>query len=256
MRLRGRGQNMQNLFFRLGRAFVFGLGLTAAVALANVRVLPMSYDLATSGQGARQDLRVENTGSTPLPVELRVERREIQPDGTDRRTPADNDFLVFPPQGIVPANGFQTFRVQYVGDPAIGQTRLYLVTVAQVPVSGTGAQQPSGIQLVFNIGTLAAVSPASSTPEIVVDEVVPAAEANRLRITVRNNGTRYARLLNGTWTFTAANGTVETLEGEPLRAALQNSLIEAGGTRIISLPVSAAFVREGARASFQLARAR
>lgn len=232
----------------------FGLSV-ATNAMAGVRVQPMSYDLGTSGRSATQDLRVENTAATPVPVEVRVERREILQDGSDRKTPAEDDFLVFPPQGIVPANGFQTFRVQYIGDPALKETKLYQITIAQIPVSGTGGQT-TGIQLVFNVGTLAAVSPANSTPNLVVTEVTPAPEAGKLQITVRNEGTRYARLLNGDWTLTAADGSAEKLSGEKLRAALQNSLIEPGKTRVITLPVSETFKREGAKASFQLSRPR
>lgn len=225
--------------------------VAAAPVSAGVRVQPMSYDLATAGSGTRQDLRVENTAGTPTAVEIRVERREVQPDGTDKRTPADDDFLVFPPQGTVPANGFQTFRVQYIGDPAITATRLYLITVAQLPVSATG-QTGTGIQIVYNVGTLAAVSPTGATATIEVTAVKPATDPKLLEITVRNSGTRYARLRNGAWTLTGGDGKAETLEGEPLRAAIDNSLIDAGGTRIVRLPVSAGFRREGATASFRL----
>jgi fimbrial chaperone protein len=228
-------------------------GLGTVASSAGVRVQPMSYDLQVSGRGATQDLRVENTSATPVPVEIRVERREVLPDGTDRRTPADDDFIIFPPQGIVPANGFQTFRVQYVGDPRIAQTRLYLITVAQTPVSAADGQS-TGIQLVFNIGTLAAVSPAGAAARLSVTEVRPATEPNKIAVTVRNDGSRYARLLNGTWTLTSGDGRSENLEGEKLRAALQNSLIEANGSRTVLLPVSEGFRREGARATFEPTR--
>lgn len=222
----------------------------AVPAMAGTRVEPMTYDLTPSGGTAQQDLRVENTGNRPTPVEIRVERRDIQPDGSDKRTPADDDFLVFPPQGIVPANGFQTFRVRYIGDPTLAKTALYTITVAQLPVEM--AEQDSGVQLLFNLGTLAAVSPAGSQAAIVVDSVEPAAEAGQMRITVRNEGTRYTRLKAGKWTFTAADGRIETLEGGALSDALPQPLIEPGTTRIIQLPVSEGFVREGARATFEL----
>lgn len=219
-------------------------------AMAGTRVEPMTYDLTPSGGGAQQDLRVENTGSQPTPVEIRVEKREILPDGSDKRTPADDDFLVFPPQGIVPANGFQTFRVRYIGDPALAKTALYTITVAQLPVEMT--EQDSGVQLLFNLGTLAAVSPAGSDARIIVESAEAAPEAGMMRITVRNEGARYTRLKQGRWTFTATNGKVATLEGAALADALPQPLIEPGTTRIIQLPVPEGFVREGARANFDL----
>jgi fimbrial chaperone protein len=227
------------------------LGLVAYPVSAGVRVQPMSYDLVPSGQKTKQDLRVENTGSTPTAVEVRVERREVMPDGTDKRTPAEDDFLVFPPQGIVPANGFQTFRIQYIGDPAINQTKLYLITIAQLPVSATG-QAGTGIQIVYNVGTLAAVTPLGAAAKIEIASVTAAPEPGQIEITVRNAGNRYARLRSGSWTLTSGDGKAEVLEGEPLRNAIDNSLIDAGGTRVIRLPVSANFRLQGASASFKL----
>jgi len=229
------------------------LGLAASVGTANagVRVNPMSYDLQPSGSKARQDLRVENTSATPTAVEVRVERREIEPDGTDKRSPADDDFLIFPPQGILPANGFQTFRVEYVGDPAIKGSRLYLITIAQLPVSATGGAS-SGIQIVYNVGTLAAVSPVRSSANIEIRSVKPASDAKKIEVEVINSGDRYARLRDGAWTLTGGDGKQEVLEGESLRNAIDNSLIEPGKIRIVQLPISEQFKREGSSAAFQL----
>lgn len=232
------------------RGIAAAMLFAASPAHAGVRVEPMSYDLSPSGTGARQDLRVENTSAQPTPVDVFVERREILPDGSEKRTPADDDFLIFPPQGIVPGNGFQTFRVQYVGAP-ITRTVLYSVTIAQQPVDMSGSGD-SGVQVLFNLGTLAAVSPPNSEPNVVVETVAPSAEAAKLTVTVSNEGSRYTRLRTGRWTFTAANGASEILEGEALQKAIAQPLIEPGTRRVIELPVSASFVREGATAKYEL----
>lgn len=233
------------------RGLAATLLLAGSVAHAGIRVEPMAYELTPSGTEARKDLRVENTGAQPTPVDIFVERREILPDGSEKRTPADDDFLIFPPQGILPPNGFQTFRVQYIGAP-ISKTVLYTVTVAQQPVdmSESGA---SGVQLLFNLGTLAAVSPTGAEPKIVIENVAPSEEAGKLRITAVNEGNRYSRLRTGRWTLTDGGGRSETLEGERLQEAISQPLIEPGTRRIIDLPVSEAFVREGATAKYELA---
>jgi fimbrial chaperone protein len=232
------------------RATAATLALVLAVTPAfAMRVQPMSYDLTPSGRGATQDVRVENTENRPMPVEIRVERRHIGQNGEETREPAEDDFLIFPPQGIVPSNGFQNFRVQYIGDPAITKTALYVVTVGQLPVNTTSAES-SGVQFLFNLGTSVAVSPQGSSPDIQVSSVEVSDKPGLLRITVTNRGNRYARLHNGSWTFSAASGGSEVLSGDKLRAAVSQPLIEAGATRIIELPVSDDFVREGAKAKF------
>jgi len=208
----------------------------------------MTYELTPSGRGATQDVRVENTDATPLPVELHVERRHIGLNGEDLREPADDDFVIFPPQGIVPPNGFQNFRVQYIGDPAITETALYVVTVAQLPVD-TSATDASGVKFLFNLGTSVAVSPPGTTANVVTKSVEPSATAGMLKVTVVNEGKRFARLHTGAWTF-SSQGRTETLEGEPLRGAVAQPLIEPGATRILELPVGEGFVREGATATF------
>ncbi len=233
-----------------GLTAAFALLFMAAAASAGIRVTPMSYDLTPSGPGSRQDLRVENTSAQPVPVDIFVERREILPDGTERRTPADDDFLIFPPQGIIPGNGFQTFRIQYIGAP-VSKTVLYTVTVAQQPVDTSGSGQ-TGVQVVFNLGTLAAVSPPGSEARLVIERVEPGSEPGKLRVTVLNEGNRYTRLRGGTWTLTGGNGTTETLAGEDLQRAVSQPLIEPGTRRVIELPVGLAFIREGATARYEL----
>lgn len=222
-----------------------------APAYAGIRVLPMAYDLTPTGPGAQQDLRVENTGDSPTPVEVTVERREILPDGTEKRTPADDDFLIFPPQGIIPAKGYQTFRVKYIGQ-AVDKTVLYVVTIAQLPVE-VDPDKNTGVQLLFSLGTLAAVSPPDAKAKLVVTNVAPSPTAAMLRVTVENDGTRYARLRSGKWTFKSTNGKEATLEGEALAKALKQPLIEPGTTRIVDLPVPDGFDRNGATATFALA---
>lgn len=216
------------------------------------RVQPMSYDLEVSGSDATENVRVENVGERPLPVEARVSRRHINPDGSETTEPAESDFLVFPPQGVVNAGGFQTFRVQYVGPP-VTESALYLVTIAQLPVETTNAEQ-SGVQFLFNVGTSAIVSPRNATARIIVASVEPSAQSGHLRVTVRNEGNRYARLRSGVWTITSV-GRTHTLEGPPLHAAIAQPLIEPGATRILDLPVPADFPRTGATVAFELAAA-
>lgn len=230
------------------RAAASALTVAAPAAWA-IRVQPMSYDLSAAGSRASRDVRVENTESRPMPVELRVERRHINPDGTERRVAAEDDFLIFPPQGVVPANGFQNFRVQYVGDPAIAESRLYLITVAQLPVE-TGADGATGVQFLFNLGTSVAVSPEGAQARLSVTSVRPAAEADQVEVTIRNEGNGYARLHNGVWTISSA-GRTERLEGEALRGAVRQPLIEPGATRVLNLPVPQGFNRDGATASFE-----
>jgi fimbrial chaperone protein len=235
----------------LGRLMFAGLVVAAAPALAGIRVQPMSYDLMPSGVGTQQNLRVENTGSTPAAVEVTVERRHILSDGSEKREPADDDFLVFPPQGVVPANGFQTFRVQYIGDPTLQKTALYTITIAQLPVD-PGSSSQTGVQIVFHLGTLAAVSPANSKPSLTVTSVTPSTDPDKLAVHIDNHGNRYARLRGGQWTLTGGDGKKQVLDPDIVAKSIEQPLIEPGTERVVDLPVPAGFVRTGAHADYEL----
>jgi len=231
-------------------AAIAALLAVLATPVAAMRVQPMSYELTPSGQRAAQEVRVENTGAKPMPVEILVERRKIGVNGEDGRTPAEEDFLVFPPQAIVPPNGFQNFRVQYIGNPSIAETALYVVTVAQLPVDTEGVNE-SGIKVLFSLGTSVAVSPVDAKAAVEISAVEPAPEAGKVRVTVVNSGRKFARLSSGVWTVTSGEAS-EELKGDILRQSIQQPLIEPGTTRIVDLPVSEGFVRAGAKATFTL----
>lgn len=114
---------------RLGRllrgAAVVIAGFLVVTSAWAMRVSPMVSELTTSGAGSAARIEVGNVGSAALPFETRITRMDIDADGNIVETPADEDFLVFPPQGVVPVSGRQVVRVQWIGDPAIDVSRAY-----------------------------------------------------------------------------------------------------------------------------------
>lgn len=228
------------------RKFVRPLALAVAILSAALpawatRVQPMVYELTPFGSSAEQDVRVENNSDRPLPVELRVERRFIAIDGSETRLPAEDDFLIFPPQGLVPPNGFQTFRVRYIGDATLRKTALYVVTIAQLPL--VSADPATGVQILVNLGTSVAVSPPKAKARVALTDVQPAAQAGMLNVTVANTGDKFARLYDGTWTFKSGDRSV-VMESDALRSAITQPLLEAESTRVISLPVPTSLAGE------------
>lgn len=214
------------------------------------RVEPMMYELAPSGLAAQRDVRVENNSDQPIAVELSAERRFIAEDGTETREPADDQFLIFPPQGMVPPRSFQTFRVRYIGDPNITGTQLYVVTIAQLPLES--AAPATGVQILVNLGTSVAVSPVNARAQLSVTDVKPSSDGTKLEVRVQNDGQKFARLYDGVWTF-SARGQTSKLEGEELRAALSQPLIEARSSRVIILPMPEGMAGQDVSAAFNYA---
>lgn len=136
------------------------LGALPAVATT---VQPILIDLNATGRNMSAVLQVQNTQGTPLPVEIKVDRLKFSSNGAEIDGPSD-DLSVFPAQVVIPPNQQQVFRIQWVGDPKLAESRSYYVTVAQQPV--TLPSTVSAVQVVYNFQTLVSVRPAAGEPKL------------------------------------------------------------------------------------------
>jgi fimbrial chaperone protein len=129
--------------------------LSAPPALATT-VQPILLDLSSSGRNMTGVITVQNTSTAPMPIEIRVDQLKFGPRGAEMDHSSD-DLLVFPVQAVIQPNQSQAFRVQWVGEPNLTESRSYYVTVAQAPVALPQGQ--SAVQVVYNFQTLVNVSP-------------------------------------------------------------------------------------------------
>ena len=249
---------------------------TIATTADAMRVSPMVVEITTRGAGSSARIEVQNVGSTAHPFETRITRLEFGEDGEMIETPADEDFLVFPPQGIVPVGGRQVVRVQWIGDPDLALSRAYYVGIHQIPVdlSGDGEAAAVGgqLQVVYNMKSLLTVAPPGAEPQVRVISATPtmvaaapqtavevdpalggaAPEAGLqemrpgVSVELRNTGTRYAMMSAADWTLEGTG-----VDGEPLRIVLSATqvneavgvgyLAPAGGRRTFEVPTGRAF---------------
>ena len=177
--------------FRLCRAsarvLARALAVLATAAMLTLpatamRVSPMVIEMQTDGSASTARIEVQNINPGRLAFETRVTRADFQPDGTIAEVPADEDFLVFPPQGVLRSTQRQVIRLQWLGGP-IDASRAYYVSVRQLPVAlepGEEGQATAQVQVLYNMKALVTVEPrgAKSNVEIVsaraADYVPPA----------------------------------------------------------------------------------
>lgn len=211
----------------LALAALIGLVLPPVPAGA-YQVAPMIYDLKPSGSEAATIIRVRNDGDKPLTIELDAERRSFDENGVEKRTPADDDFVLFPLQAIVQPGKTQAVRVQYVGKADLTRSETYLVTVRQVPVS-LADRKESGVQMVFNFSTMATIVPEGAKPDVQL--VSATREGKDMVLRLRNSGTRYANI-------GAAKVTVggQAVKDEDWRKALRTVWLLPGMDRVVRIP--------------------
>lgn len=222
---------MRPLLFYAAAAVV----LAAAGPSHAQRVQPMVFDLAPSGADAATTLRVENTRTGPVTVEITAAAIAVDENGEETRTPADADFQIFPPQSLIAAGRTQAFRVRYVGEPRLEQSRSYRIAVRQVPVQL--AEGESGIVVAVNFQTLANVVPPGARPDLAVSSAAPGSEPATLDLSLENRGNRYLRLTRTRWTF-EEGGRQVVARGQDLFGGRGNNLIPPHARRriTVSLP--------------------
>jgi P pilus assembly chaperone PapD len=199
-------------------------------------VSPNTLDISASANSTGQ-LRVVNDGAVALPIEIVVSRIELNEAGEATSRPAGDEFLIFPPQALLAPGAAQSFRIQWVGDPQIAQSRSYVFSVNQVPVKMPKGK--SGMQVVFNFTALVNVAPASGRAGIdLVSTGIGKDEKGKPRpaLTVKNPGNIHARLTDATISLSAGSWS-QTLRPEQLRQTIGFGLVQPGKTRRFLLPL-------------------
>src|SRR5690606_30223426 len=144
--------------------FVAALALTVPALNSPayaMRVSPMVVEMESRGTDATARIEVQNINPGNLAFETRVFRMAIDAEGEITETPADEDFLIFPPQGVLPAGGRQVVRLQWLGPAEPDKSQSYYVSVEQLPVKldpvateQIGAQ----VQILYNMRALVVVA--------------------------------------------------------------------------------------------------
>jgi fimbrial chaperone protein len=263
----------------LGRA-IGGSGLFLGCLLAwaqpaeAMRVSPMIVELTTSGTGSTARVEVQNINPGSLQFEVRVTRLDFTDDGKIKETPADGDFLVFPPQGSLANGARQVVRLQWVGGQ-LPSSRGYYVSINQLPISldanPSGQATAAQVQVVYHIKVLTTVAPPNSQPKVNVESAVPAMVAAPqapgmpasaagptqpgIAVTIRNTGRRYALMAGSQWTIDGTGA-----DGKPLKVVLNRDdlshILGAGyvpaidGRRTFEVPTGKAFAKAPIKISF------
>lgn len=172
-------------------------------------------------------VQVRNPRNVALPISVEIVERKVNPDGTEVQTPADDLFLVFPPQSTIAAGQTQALRLQWVGEPP-QQSRSFTLYAAEVPVDLTNSTV-SGVQRILRIGASVHVTPASAKAKPIVRTAEAATGGTK--VTIANEGDRFVYINSLSLSFKG-----KTVEGEKLGEIAGRTLIPPGGHRSFIVP--------------------
>ncbi len=234
----------------------------------------MVSELTTSGAGAVAQVEVGNIGASALPFETKITRIDFDEAGNLVETPADEDFIVFPPQGLVPVSGRQVVRVQWIRRPDIPVSRALLSLGPPVArrdrseedrrqrccgfdrysfyheiadrrgSSRSEARRGSGFARAHDGAPLAPSVDPSIKTETPAGEKGPESQPG-LKVIVTNKGDRYALMSGAKWVLTATGVDGKLLErtygGDEISQTVGvGYLPPAGGKRTFQLPTGVA----------------
>ena len=95
---------------------------------------PIVVQLKPSGPGSSQTMVVTNSHDVPIAIEVQAFERIQLPTGEDQLEPEDDDLIVYPPQMVIPPKSSQSFKVEWVGDPAPERELAYRIVTQQLPI--------------------------------------------------------------------------------------------------------------------------
>lgn len=211
--------------------------LIAAHACFAMTVTPTQIELKSAGRGSRAAITVVNNSTGPLAVELVAKQATLDEAGVPKAKPANDEFLIMPPQAMIPPGATQNFRVQWLGDPLIEASETFLIYVNQIPVKIP--KKTSAVQVVFGMGVMVNVAPPRGQAElqVVSTEITTNSHGRRRPIlTVLNPSNVHAlfpqatvRISSGAWS--------ETISSGELAQSLGIGLVQPGRRRRFVLPV-------------------
>ena len=215
-------------------AMLAGAGVLPANAMS---VTPVHVEMVSAGQASRTQVMVTNNGSEPMPVEAGLERLSLDENGNRRMAKAGDDFLIFPPQAMIPAGGTQVFRLQWVGEPMLPKSQSYLFSVSQVPVKFPKGQ--SKVQVVLSFGVVINVAPSQGAPSLKVVGTGVTTDAQGKRrptVTVENLSTVHALLPDGALSL-SGDSWRHSLTATEMREKIGIGLVQPGQRRRFVMPV-------------------
>ncbi|MEM6536612.1 MAG: fimbria/pilus periplasmic chaperone [Pseudomonadota bacterium] len=186
--------------------------------------------------GAQQLIRIENTKSIPITIEISILRRYINDDGTEELVPAEEDFIVLPPQSIIQPGKVQNVRLQYLGDPLTDETTHYRVVVDQLPVKFKQSQTGSSAQFVLKYELAAHLAPRAAVEEAVKTEVTSTGDG-KLAISLRNEGLKYVLLSRKDYKFSSSSGDTVVTGFDHFLNAVGVNVLPASGSRSVIVDV-------------------
>jgi len=199
-------------------------------------LVPIVMDFTPSGAGASQTFRIINTDNAPIAVEASTFEVSMDLDGKEERKPADDLFVLYPPQMVVMPARTQNLRVKWVGPAKLDRERVFRLIAEQLPVQlqrneNAGAR----INLLLRYEGLLYITPPGAKADLSLASVEPVKDSSgkpMLAVTISNSGNAHGRLVDPILKVSAGAASV-TLGPERLGDLVRASILPESKRRFM-----------------------
>ncbi len=233
------------------KARLYGLGLGIAACVITFarsalcfQILPMSQTFSPSGSGSTQSYEISNSKDEPIAIEVSVVKRLVDANGEETQIPAEEDFVIYPPQVLLGPQSKQTVRVTWVGDQDPSQELSFRLVVEQLPVplevKKEGSLPPSravaAFQVMLRYANSLYIRPSHAKSDVLLQSVSMERDnaGKWLQVHIKNQGTAHQTLELPKIQLTSSNRSI-ILEGEVLEPINRRTIL-AGGERRFRIP--------------------
>jgi fimbrial chaperone protein len=228
-------------------AFLWSTALALAAVAGSVptratTVSPMVVDLQTAGRSVVANISVTNTADKPLTMEIAPQALDPTESGLVPGKGSTDDLLVMPPSALIQPGRTQTFRVQWVGDPATAQSRHFFVGINQLPVKLPEGE--SAVQVVYNFNVLVNVGKAGGKPGLSIQSARIAEKDGKpaVAVTVANGGSTYGYMSQHRLKIVESDASgkqvfSKTISGNEFEQMVGYGIVATGQTRTMVLPL-------------------
>lgn len=216
-------------------AAIASLLLSTAIAAATT-VSPINIEMTAAGVKSRAQIAVTNTSTQPVAIEPTTDALTITAEGTSTTAPSDDAFLILPAQALIPPGATQVFRLQYVGDAAMAESRSFLVTMTELPIRELTSN--AGIQMTVSFAVAVNVAPVagSAALNLVESGVKPDKTGKKRPYVVVENPTPVHALLRDADVAVKGGAWSQAFSRSALEGALGTGLVQPGARREFFLP--------------------
>lgn len=238
--------------------------LAATISLGSIqpgnafKLEPISRTFSPVGSGSTQSYKIFNPSNERVAINISMVHRLMDKAGQESHLPADDDFLVYPPQILLEPNAMQTVRVTWVGDSEPTQELAYRLIAEQLPInlappSTQKGKSPTGkIKVLMRYVGSVYIKPEKVKPDVVflsVEHLQSPKGNSQLALRFHNLGTAHASLRKLQLRLMAEQGEVLELTPEQM-GEMRNATILAGKQRQFLIPYPANLQFKPVKATF------